>query len=52
LDWPTLTIQERRSIENNAYLPHAERDSGRFGTLSGNVQAALRKFARYAGEMA
>ena len=52
MDWPTLTIQERHSIEDNAYLPHAGRDSGRFGTLSVNGQAALRKFARYARETA
>jgi hypothetical protein len=47
----TLTIRERHYIEENAYLPHAERDYGRIGTLSAHVQAALRKFARYSGEM-
>ncbi len=49
----TLTIQERHYhyIEENAYLPHAERDYGGFGTLSAQGEA-LRKFARYSGEMA
>jgi hypothetical protein len=47
----TLTIQERHSIEENAYLPHPERDYGRIGTLSAHGQAALRKFARYSREM-
>jgi hypothetical protein len=46
-----LTIQERHYIEDKAYLPHAERDSGRFGTLSARGQAAPRPFARHAGEM-
>jgi hypothetical protein len=47
----TLAIQERHYIEENAYLPHAGRDYGRIGTLSAHGQAALAKFARYAGEM-
>jgi hypothetical protein len=46
-----LTIQGRHSIAQNAHLPHAERDYGRFGILSAHGQAALTQFARYAGEM-
>jgi hypothetical protein len=46
-----LTIQERHHIEENAHLPHAERDYGGFGTLSPHGQAALKQFARYTGEM-
>jgi hypothetical protein len=33
-------------------LRHAERDDGRFDTLSAHGRAALRTFARYSGEMA
>ena len=48
----TLTIQVRLDIENNAYLPHAERDCGEIGRLSAHGQAALRKFARHVRQMA
>jgi hypothetical protein len=47
-----LTVQERHYIEENAHLRQAERDNGGLGTLSAHGQAVLRRFARYAGEMA
>ena len=47
----TLTVQERHYIEENAYLPHSERDYGQFGILSAHGQAALRQFAHHVGEM-
>jgi integrase len=47
----TLTIQERHYIEETAYLPHAVQDYEGFGKLSTHGEAALRKFARFSGEM-
>jgi hypothetical protein len=47
----TLTIHERHYIEENVYLPHAARDYCGLGTLSAHGEAALRKFARFSGEI-
>ncbi|MGO9471368.1 MAG: hypothetical protein ACLQIB_12635 [Isosphaeraceae bacterium] len=47
-----MTIQERHCIEENIGLPQAERDYAGFRTPSAHGQAALRKLARHAREMA
>jgi hypothetical protein len=47
-----LTIQWRRYMEEDVYLPHVECGSGGIGTLSSHGQAALTRYAFHAVRMA